>query len=217
MDDEQAPIEETPDAVEETVDVDEQPSVDYEQRYNDLRPQFDRHNQELAQYRQLVEGLSSDDPHTRQAAAEALNIEFVDTDGDEDEYEDPIVQRLAAIDRRLTAREERERKTEEDRFLNEATHKVESQLEALDVEPEFRDWILTKALSMEKTPDGLPDIKAAHVQFNRMVNAMQKSWVKTKKGSPVSPVGTSGTQVPNLDDPTERLAWMVSQAEGSGA
>lgn len=197
---EQAPVEETPEVVEEeTTAVDEQPEVNWEKRYNDLRPEFDRTSQEAAQYRSLVEGLSSDDFDTRLQAAEALlGIEFVDTEDDYEEepvYADPNDERLAAIEQFVADQKARDDQALVDRGMAQ----IASEMTGFGLGEKAQSLVLSTALQMfPLRPDGLPDIEAAHSFLAEYDNESKASWAGTKKGTHVSPVGTSGTQDPNL-------------------
>lgn len=226
--DDQAPEVETPDTTEDVVtDEPTQPVVDWEKRYNDLRPEFDRTNQEAAQYRRLIEGLNSDDLDTRREAAEALGIEFVDQDDtpeieeEDDLYIDPVARRrLEAIEARI-AQEEAERQQAADEAaeqarVDEAMAKVNEQITALGRDDATAEAIFAFALTLPHTPEGLPDIQAANEKFTAFENRLKESWATSKRGAAhVSPVGTSGTQVPDLDDPEQRVAWMASRLANS--
>src|SRR3954464_13049417 len=76
----QAPNAETP----ETPQTDE-PTVDWSKRYNDLRPEFDRTNQELSHLNRLLEAARNGDPQ----AAEALGFAYADNDTIDDDGEEP--------------------------------------------------------------------------------------------------------------------------------
>lgn len=224
----QAPVEETPDAptpeVEASDEQQAQAVVDWEKRYNDLRPEFDRTTQEAAQYRRLVEGLSSDDPDTRQQAAEALGIEFVDqddtdddeVDDEEDLYADPVARRrLERIEQRFAeeeaARAQAAQEAEEQARVDQAMAVVNEQIQALGRDETASEAIFALSLTLPHTPEGLPDIEAAAAKFTALENSMKQSWATSKQGAHVSPVGTSGTQVPDLDDEQQRIAWMASR------
>lgn len=217
----QAPVEETPDAATEAASDEQQAVVDWEKRYNDLRPEFDRTTQEAAQYRRLIEGLNHEDPDTRQAAAEALGIEFVDTDdtpeeeddSDDDLYADPVARRrLEAIEQRFAEQEQARQEAAEQARVDAAMAQVNEQMTGLGLSSEDdQALVLGVALQLPHTPEGLPDIQAAYDRLVARDNERMKSWASSKRGAHVSPVGTSGTQVPDLDDPEQRVAWMAAQ------
>jgi len=224
---EQAPVEETPETpAEPAVAVDEQPEAeapqpeaDFRKRYEDLRPEFDRKSQALSQYEQLVEGLQSDDPDTRASAAQALGLEFVDPDEveDPDDDVDPSDRRLTALEQRIAEREQREAETaqqaEEAVLIEQAEQSIERELDAIGgLDADQREWIVNQSLLLAPTEQGFPDIPAAHVKYQAFISAEKKRWAQSKQGAVVSPVGTSATQAPDLDDPEQRVAWMTQRA-----
>ena len=82
-----------------------QETIDYEKRYNDLRPEYDRNQQalkEAQQYQAVVEALQSDDPQERAWAADILGLDFQedeeegDSDTEDEEFKDTRVDHLLA-------------------------------------------------------------------------------------------------------------------------
>jgi hypothetical protein len=63
------------------------------------------------------------------------------------------------------------------------------------------------------TPDGMPDIRAAHSEFEALMTAQKKQWANTKRTQHISPVGQAGTQTPDLHSMTrdERHSWMAER------
>lgn len=189
--------------------------IDYEKRYSDLRPEFDRTKQQLAQYEELVTGLSSDDPDTRARAAQALGLEFVQDDVEDtpDETANPLETRLEALERQLA---EQAAAVEQQQFLERAQAHVDAQFQALpDLEEADKEWVIARALELPADPNGLPDIQAAHQALRDYQTELQKRWVSSKKAPHVSPVGSQATSTPNLDDPNERRAYMAEMLEAA--
>jgi hypothetical protein len=213
----QAPIEETP-AVPPSPETGtpgtDQEQIDWQKRYEDLRPEYDRTTQRLSERERLVEGLSSDDPDTRAAAAQALGLQFVDDSTDDDQYTDPtdqLAQKLQALEARL---EQRDQQAQDQANIARIEAAVEQQLAQLPdgLSEKDKNWIVKGALGLDPTPEGVPDIQAAYQEFTEWESDRQKQWAATKKAPHVSAVGQQGTSAPDLDDPAQRVAWMTERA-----
>jgi hypothetical protein len=131
---------------------------------------------------------------------------------DDDEPLDPLEQRLARIEA-LEAQRAQEQQTQR------LVQYVEREFDEIggNLSDDQRTFVLNHARLLPFTPDGMPDIKSAHVAYLEHVAALKKEWAGTKKAASVSPVGTSGTQAPNLDDPQERHAWMQQRLAARNA
>lgn len=212
----QAPIEETPDnaaadATQQTTEdaQTQQQIVDWEKRYNDLRPQYDRTTQEAAQYRSLVEGLHSEDPDTRRQAAEALGLQLTEEDA-ADEFEQ-VEQPLTRAEFEQFLREQQNQAQEQER-AQQVRQIVDAQLQEWGLDEEDGNDVLAYAIhALPRTDEGLPDVWAAYERFQQRETARQKAWRESKRAPHMSPVGTSGTQTPNLDNRQERQEWMANQ------
>lgn len=189
--------------------------IDYEKRYSDLRPEFDRTKQELAQYQDLVNGLSSDDLDTRARAAQALGLEFVQDDDEEapELADNPLETRLEALERQIA---EQAAAAEQQQFLERAQAHVDAQFQTLpDLEEADKEWVIARALELPANEEGLPDIQGAHKVLKEYEADLQKRWAASKKAPHVSPVGSQATSTPNLDDPNERRAYMAQMLEAA--
>lgn len=155
------------------------------------------------------------DPDAQAKFLEQLGYELADDDTDEpadvvdveddDEPLDPLEQRLARIEE-LEAQRAQEAQTQ--RLVQYVEHEFD---EIGGLSDDQRTFVLNHARLLPFTPDGMPDIKSAHIAYLEHVAALKKEWAGTKKAASVSPVGTSGTQVPNLDNPKERHEWLRQQ------
>lgn len=196
-----------------------QSTVDWEKRYTDLQPEYTRASQEAAQFRQLVEELRSDDPDTRLNAAQALGLELVDdtTTQTPTDDEDPLASLRAEIDEIKSQKQiEQQQRQEMERLQQVETH-VEQQLAELDgLDDADKDWIVQRAIHMDPTPEGMPDIQGAHQAYVQLINAKKQAWAGTKASpAPPSVAGTSGTQVPDLDKRSDRVAWMAEKLQAN--
>lgn len=204
------------------------PETDWEKRYQDLQPEFTRTTQELAQHRAIITGLQSDDDETRQQALAALGLEFAEPEDDPntpDPDQDPTGAKLAALERKLaeidqreTARTQAEASSREQERLDAIEANCQKQLAKIEgLDDATRDWIYTRSLTTHHTPEGLPDIEAAHKEFLEFETARQKAWATTKKAPYIPGSGTSATQVPDLDDEAQRHAWMKERLRANEA
>ena len=199
-------------------------TVDWESRYNNLRPEFDRSKQELSHYRQVVEGLTSDDPSVRAWAAGELGIEFAD-DTPELEPAEPdtlLEQRIARIEEAALRAEQ----AVTQRQQQEAQEAQALQVRQL-VDGEFKKWglddedgndVIAYAINaLPPTPEGLPDIWASYDRFQKREQERQKRWMQSKERAPhISPIGGEGTPAPQPATHEERVAralerWQAEQ------
>lgn len=207
--DEQAPTGDTPDAETKVEAV--EPAIDWQKRYEDLRPEYDRTTQRASQYEQLVNALRDGDPDTRAEAARLLDLEFVteENDGSFEDPSDEALTRVAALEAQLAAQRDEQ---QSQAHLAHVETAVETQLDSIDgLDEGDKDWIVSRAISMPPTSDGLPDIQAAHQELVARDEARLKQWAATKRAPSFSPGGQAGTQTPNLDNEAERVAWMTQR------
>lgn len=140
--------------------------------------------------------------------------EFLDEDPDDDDEDDPLAARLKALEQKLAEQEQKEAAKAEEAVLNQMLEGVEKQFASIDgeMDEEQKVELLNHARLFPLTEDGLPDIRAAHdaleARVETKVKSRLKGWAGTKDGSVVNAVGAPGTQVPDLDDPAQRRAYM---------
>jgi transcriptional regulator with XRE-family HTH domain len=218
---EQAPVEGTPENAGTAQEAPGTPAevVDYQKRYDDMRPEFDRRGSrvaELERYEQSVNDLKSDDADTRARAAQALGLpfEFVD-ETPEDPYTDPSEQltaRLEALEQQLQQQAQQGQQAQQ---IAQIEQHVEKELTALDgLDESDREWIVNTAVAMPPTADGMPDIKGAHEKFTAWETARQQKWAQTKKAPRIGQVGTAGTQaLPEDAGHNERVAYAMERLQ----
>lgn len=207
--------------------------LDYERSYNELRPQFTRTTQELAEarsglseYEQLFASLHDPDPEVQQAAFDALGLEL-DTGPqgtqDDDEFVDPLEQELAALRgevtelrsaRELEAEQAEQREIEQlrDEFIGEAISFIEK--DALPQGVKFtereEEALGNLAIAMENE-EGIPDVQGAYNLLygdEGVLEINRQRWIETKTGASQAP---SGRSVPVDKKPTnaaERVAYI---------
>lgn len=208
---EQAPVEGTPEQTQE--------QIDWQKRYEDLRPQYDRtmtEAQEARKYREAAEALQSDDDDARRRAAEFLGLEIEEPEPDL--YADPndeVRRELAELKDQwgqFTQQQQTEQQKQRDvqtvaEGLAEAQDKLGRELLPEEI------TLLGDAAFYNRNSQGLPDIQAVTEAWLKIREADQKSWANTKKAPHVATGGQAGTQTPNFDEmsESEQVKWMTEQ------
>jgi len=192
--------------------------IDWRKRYEDLRPQYDRVQNEASQYQ---------DPEYRKQLFQELAEENGYTLGGPDEvYEDPTEQLRAELRAELQQElSKRDQAAAQADAIAYAEAHAESKLDELKVQSEkARDWIALKATAMPALRDEngfvVPDIEAAYEEYTGFINDVKKSWGNTKTGAVAASEGQANTGVPawkNEQDPDKRKlmrdAWAMEQIQ----
>lgn len=199
-----------------------QQEVDWAKRYSDLQPEYTRTTQELSQFRQREEAykalLYSDDPDTRQQAAQALGIELADDEVDDTQFDDPtealrreLEQLKQTVSGDLTARQQQEQ-------IASLEAAAESAMDTLKVpaDESVRDWLVSRAVALPATPNGTLDIEGAYREFGALMDAQKKTWADTKRTHAFSPGGGEGTQAPDLSTHSGRVQHMLTKLQSDG-
>lgn len=184
-------------------------TVDYEKRYQDLRPQYDRTQSELDALRKQQEAIRNDPEAQRQFLAE-LGYDLADDEPEVPEFndDDPV----SALEQRLAAIEAKEQQAEQARQIAAAEAHFNKAFERLGIPEDEHDAVIGMALTMPPGDDGMPPVEEAAKKIEAMWEARQKNWAASKKtGHSFSPNGQAATEQPNLDDPQERVAWMAQR------
>lgn len=206
---------ETPVAAPEGTPAEQSESVNYEQRYNDLRPQWDRTNQENQQLREqtqqhelAVQYLLSDDPALQAQAREYFGLE----DEVEESDEDPKYRELSERQERLEqAEQERQRQQEIEGLeahINEEIDRVAKE-SGQKLGKAAREQVFVTALGLDPDESGNPQIEAA---FKKVTGELRQEiidgYIESKKAPRITPPGQSGTEKVNLSNDEERKAHM---------
>lgn len=196
-------------------------AFDYEQGYNQIRPEFTRVTQELSsvrdnlsEYEQLFAALSDSDPEVQAAAMSALGFEL-DTaqppakSNEANEFVDPLERELqelrGVVDELRSARESDEftRESQEltdlrDQFIGDAIGLIEDGLK-----PQFGDNFQFSGREEEalgnlaiamKDAKGVPDVEGAYSLLygnDGVLETNRARWIATKTGAVAPPAGTS--------------------------
>jgi hypothetical protein len=182
-----------------------------------LRPEFDRNQQRLSNYEQLVDHLQ--DPEHQAEALEALGLQLADEEDDEydwDDENDPD-ERVDRIESYLEQEAElRAMAAQEDAMLDA----VEDRVEALQKEHgDFSDEELETIFGIaEANPDddGIPDVKYAYELLTKVSDARREKYLESKKGTK-PPVGQAAGDNVDLDDEDGRVKALADMLEAEEA
>lgn len=212
MTDEVTPAPETPDTPIEAAPVeDTQPvPVNWKDRYDSIRPEFDRKSQRLAEL----------EAEREQWLASQQEEEPEYDDEMEYEFEDSTARReLAEIKALLKERDEQaaaSKKQQED-----TTH-IDDELTALEKEfdDEFTDEeanILGNLALSNRDEHGNPDVRAAYeLFFSNVLEGRKQKWTSSKKKASKPAAGPGAVEVPDLSTAEGRIAYaneLARQAE----
>jgi hypothetical protein len=197
---------------------DESPDIDFEQRYNDLRPEFDRRSQALSQAEQMQEALSGmAGPEAQAQALMSLGIELED-DQDDYDYEDENPD--ARLDRLEQTIEEQQAMAEQEAYIEAEQNFLVEGIEALE-EREGREFseqevaILASVARANRLDDGTPDLSLANDHLTDLLTERQKSWIESKRGGRRPGSGMAAGKAVDLNDPEARVQFMADRIEAA--
>lgn len=182
--------------------------VDYEKRYNDLRPQFDRTTQELAAAKEAAQAWQ----RFQQSPEEVLRELGYDVEtGDEPDpyeptgFEDPrltaALRELEQVKQTVGGMTEAQQQAAQEQALRSS---IDEQFAALPqgLDESDENWIASRAATLPARPDGTPDIAAAHAEYQALQTQLQKRWADTKTTSRGPLQGKEGNHDPFPEDLT---------------
>lgn len=192
--------------------------VDYESRYNDLRPEFDRRGTELDQLRQFQQAVSgAAGPEAQAQAFAAIGLELDEGDnGDPDLNDDPDA-RMDQFEERLNEREAAEQQSQyeaaESQYLAEGIEILEEQAKR-----EFSDEEIQALAAIARAnpnDQGIPDLAFAHQQLEAYGNSLKKQWMESKQTGRQPGSGVPAIEQVDLDNDEARVDYMAKRlAEG---
>lgn len=192
--------------------------IDWQKRATDHQAAYTQSQQELARYRQELE-----ERNQLIAAAQSGDREAVERLGfqlyaeeEDGQYTDPNEQLARELAELKQWRDEFTGAQQQEQQVARIEASVEQQLDKIGgLDEEDKDWIVSRAIALPPTSDGLPDIKAAYDQLVARDQKRLQSWAKTKPRSAfTSAGGQEGTQVPDLSNREQRQQWMLSELQG---
>jgi hypothetical protein len=190
--------------------------IDYKQRYEDLRPEFDRRNELLAD----IEGRNGPDRQAR-ALQEHARIELEDEEAqaeEDDEFElppDPS-EEIAQIRQELAERDEASQQAEfndlEDRYIEVTVGELESN-EGFKLSAKDKEFVRLYGLNNRDEFDGKPDLEGGFQALKDSLEGYRKRYVEEKRSAVLAPVGTEGEKKINTRDPEQRRQAMAEAYE----
>jgi hypothetical protein len=204
---EDTPTPEAP-ATPDTPDTPDSPNaIDYEQRYTELRSEFDRRNELLAD----IEGRRGPEAQAR-ALAEHARIELEGDDAEpelEDEFDlppDPLDE-IQAIKQELAEEREAKQAEEFDQLEAEYTEKTVEGLEGkenLKLSDAEYEIVVNYGFANRDAHDGKPDLEGGFNALKIVQEAGRKRYTASKDDAVLAPVGATGEPKIDLRDKEQR-------------
>lgn len=201
-----APEQETP--VTESTEAPEQPQPDtnWQERYQNLQPEYTRATQEAAQYRQVVEALRSDDPEVRAQAAEHLGLEF---DAEEQEPLDDVEELRKELQEIKGWRDEQTQVQRTNAQREAEINYMDTQFDALEKQEgrEFTDKeveAVAKLAQQMRDDEGHPNVDGAFKFLLEYVDEATPRRVASKKAAQVQ-TGRAGSKDFDFQNKEERV------------
>lgn len=173
--------------------------IDWKQRYEDMRPEFDRRQSVLAD----IEGRNGPErqAHALQEHAR-IELEAEEAEAQPEEefnFRDPNEE----IDKFRQELAERDQATQEAEFNQLEGRYCESTVEKLETDENFKlsdeeyDFVVNRALANRDEFDGKPDLEGSFKAFKKSILSRQKALVDGRDDAPMPPLGTEGE--PKID------------------
>lgn len=212
-----AEAQETPEAPEAASQETPAPveTTDWQKRYEDLRPEYDRGQQRLSQFEEFYAQLA--DPETQAEALRALGLELEQEEAEEgDDYIDPD-DRFAKIEdyitQQETARQEAEVEKLERQYIDQELSALEEEHGELD--DTQRDFLRKIALAYEDD-EGFPDVASAYEAAVTYSKASQQRYLKSKR-SEKPEQGTASVESVDMGDEDSRRNAVAAEVAAAMA
>jgi hypothetical protein len=185
------------------------PAIDWEQRYNEARPELDRTRQELAAAKEAAQAWQRFQETPEEVLRElGYAVEDDEPDPSLTDTGDLTGRELADLRRQMQEIQQTVggmTEAQQQAALEQGLRaSIDEQFAALPAGLDDGDeqWIASRAGTLPPRPDGMPDIAAAHADYQALQTQLQKRWADTKNG-PRSPLnGTEGNHDPFPEDLT---------------
>lgn len=183
---------------------------DYERSYNELRPEYTRATQELAQvreslsdYEQLFEALSNPETQSEALAMLGFQVDAGTSQDEVDEFVDPLEQELEALraqvseltDAQTSAQaqaEEAELIAIRDDYIGETITFIEDQTKSKFSQRE--EEVLGNLAIAMADENGIPDVQGAYNAIygnDGVLETRRSQWIQSKTGAFTAPLGSS--------------------------
>lgn len=211
-------------APEEGKPAEEAPAAtdNWEQRYNDLRPEFDRRNA-LLTAAEGHQGPEAQAQALRQLGVEVQMEEEEEEEEEPDPFEDPYEKRIGTLEQRLAAKEEAEEQAQanatEQRLVKDALTGFEKDgnVKLTDREKKIIESnALINRWQFQSVDDLNAALKGAYDDLMEVKKASQEEY-RTSKNTPLPPVGSAGEEKLDTRDPEQRRAYILKDFEARQA
>ncbi|MBS1892743.1 MAG: hypothetical protein JST59_15715, partial [Actinobacteria bacterium] len=178
----------------------ESPEIDYQQRYEALRPEFDQRNQFIA----AVEGRQG--PEAQEQALRQIGIDLqsddpepVDSSDDFFDVPDPSAE-IAQLRRELAEDKAQAAQAQEHQAEAEYVEQTVAQLEQkdnLNLTDDEYNYVVNYGLTHRDEFDGRPDLEGGLAALKAVQQAGQQRYLKSKETAALAPTGSTGE--PNIN------------------
>lgn len=197
---EEKPVEEAPAA-----------SDPWEQRYNDLRPEFDRRNALLS----AAEGQQGPEAQAQALRQLGVEVEMAEAEDDKDDEflsdVERLEQRLAAQEEKFTQREQQEQEAHfqklEETFIESTLSEIEGK-ESVKLSERETKVVVNNALA-NRLENGEPDLQGAFDDLKGIKSAARDEYLASKKNVPAPPIGSAGEDKIDFSNPDARRKFMA--------
>jgi len=198
----------------------------FETRYKDLRADYTRKTQALAEQRTqvqtVIEAAQNPNHAQHQEALEYLGLELAEEDDTEDEYDDdplaPIQQEIAALKQAEQQRAEmlnaQQAETQLEDYLEGEITDLQ-RAEGIDEFSEAELRILVNAAVSSPDQRGNPDVRGAYAALQEAYGSRQKAWLSSKKAPRAPGAGVPGSAELDITDRSARLDEATRIAEAA--
>ena len=194
--------------------------IDWQKRYEDLRPQWDRTKSQISKYEpfdQFIDSFQNDPAGTARALYEQYGKD-AEPDDDEGEYEDPGERALRMLqEQQETAQQTRDREARtaaEEKYVADG---IDALSKRDNVELSDHAQALLYALATNdslREDNGAPDVETAYEALKNFEKEVRESYVNSKK-APRIPSGRPGEKSIDLSNDEDRIKFMAEIAEAS--
>jgi len=199
-------------ASEEEKPAEEAPAASdpWEQRYNDLRPEFDRRNALLS----AAEGQQGPEAQAQALRQLGVEVEMAEAEDDKDDEflsdVERLEQRLAAQEEKFTQREQQEQEAHfqklEESFIESTLSEIEGK-ENVKLSERETKVVVNNALA-NRLENGEPDLQGAFDDLKGIKSAARDEYLASKK-APAPPIGAAGEDKIDFSNPDARRKFMA--------
>jgi hypothetical protein len=202
----------------ETASSEEKPVEDapaasdgFEERYNNLRSEFDRRNALLT----AAEGNQG--PEAQAQALRQLGVEVEMAEEEDNSEDDEFLSDVEKLEKRLEAQEEkfsqREQREQEAHFQQLEESFIDSKLSEIEGAENMKlsdtetKLVVNNALA-NRLDTGEPNLQGAFDDLKGIKSAARDEYLASKK-APAPPIGTAGEEKIDFSDPDAKKKWMA--------